>query len=161
MRSQKSIGVSWMRRRSSLCEYARRSTVNDQKQAVVERRDVVLHGMRVAALVGAVAALVVPGRALAATTVSGLEANANPAPLGIDDPTPTLSWRLASTERAAVQSKYHVVVATTAAKAAAGAGDVWDSGEVASDRNTAVYAGPPLASRTRYYWSVKTDSSAW
>src|SRR3954453_9921481 len=160
MRSQKSIGVSWMRRRSSLCEYARRSTVNDQKQAVVERRDVVLHGMRVAALVGAVAALVVPGRALAATTVSGLEANANPAPLGIDDPTPTLSWRLTASERGAQQSAYQVVVATTAAKAAAGTGDVWDSGRVASDRNTAVSGGPALASRTRYYWSVRSYTGA-
>ena len=48
------------------------------------------------------------------------------------------------------------MVATTAARAAAGTGDVWDSGEVSSDRNTAVYAGPALASRTRYYWSVRS-----
>src|SRR3954454_5135971 len=111
------------------------------------------------------AAMMVGSPAFAATTVTGLEANANATPLGIDDPTPTLSWRLTSTDRGTVQSKYRVVVATTAAKAAAGTGDVWDSGEVSSDRNTAVYAGPALASRTRYYWSVRswTDdtASAW
>ena len=96
----------------------------------------------------------------AVLTASGLEANANAAPLGIDDATPTLSWRLSSDTRAIAQTKYRVVVATTAAKAAAGQGDVWDSGDVTSDRNTAVYAGPALASRTRYYWSVKSSSGA-
>src|SRR4051812_12388778 len=92
----------------------------------------------------------------AVLAASGLEANANAAPLGIDDPTPTLSWRLASSDRGVLQSKYQVVVATAAAKAVAGTGDVWDSGQVASDRNSAVYAGPALASRTRYYWSVRS-----
>ena len=33
--------------------------------------------------------------------------------------------------------------------------DVWDSGRVASADPWATYAGPPLASRTRYYWSVR------
>ena len=127
-----------------------------------------LYGKRFAvggvALVAA-AALIVPATGLAATTVSGLEANANSAPLGIDDATPTLSWRLSATERGALQSKYQVVVATTAARAAAGTGDVWDSGQVSSDRNTAVYGGPALTSRTRYYWSVRSwtgaTASAW
>ena len=111
-----------------------------------------------AALVAA--ATMVGSPAFAATTVTGLEANANPAPLGIDDATPTLSWRLNSTDRGAMQTKYRVVVATTAARAAAGTGDVWDSGEVTSDRNTSVYAGPALASRTRYYWSVRSWTGA-
>ena len=111
-----------------------------------------------AALVAAAAMVGSP--AFAATTVTGLEANANAAPLGIDDATPTLSWRLSSSDRGAMQSKYRVVVATTAARAAAGTGDVWDSGEVTSDRNTAVYAGPALTSRTRYYWSVRSWTGA-
>src|SRR6201999_4019663 len=84
----------------------------------------------------------------------------NAKPLGIDDATPTLSWRLSSVERAIAPTKYRVVVGTTQAKAEAGQGDVWDSGEVSSDRNTAAYAGPALASRTRYYWSVRSWAGA-
>src|SRR3954447_23153115 len=97
----------------------------------------------------------------AGTQATDLETNANATPLGIDDATPTLSWRLQSTDRGTLQTSYRVVVATTAAKAAAGTGDVWDSGDVASDRNTAVYAGPALASRTRYHWAVKTAPGGW
>ena len=77
-------------------------------------------------------------------------------PLGIDDATPQLRWRLQSALRGVEQSKYRLVVATTAARAAAGQGDVWDSGEVSSSRQSLDYAGPALASRTRYFWSVRT-----
>src|SRR4051812_31242488 len=103
-------------------------------------RRVVVNGKRLVAAGAALlaSAALCAGPARAATTISGLEANANSTPLGIDDPTPTLSWRLSSTDRGAQQSAYQVVVSTTAAKAAAGTGDVWDSGQVNSDRNTAV-----------------------
>ena len=57
-----------------------------------------------AALVAA--ATMVGSPAFAATTVTGLEANASSAPLGIDDATPTLSWRLSSTDRGAMQTTY-------------------------------------------------------
>ncbi len=82
-------------------------------------------------------------------------------PLGIDDATPQLRWRLESTDRGVAQGSYRVVVATTAAKAAAGTGDVWDSGTVTSAAQTIDYAGPALASRTRYFWSVKAAGSDW
>src|SRR3954451_22732136 len=101
----------------------------------------------------------------AATTVTGLEANANPQPLGIDDPTPMLSWRLSSSDRGVTQSKYQVIVASTQAKATAGTGDLWDSGQVAGSENSVKYAGAALASRTRYYWAVRSwdgaTASAW
>ncbi len=95
-----------------------------------------------------------------ATQVTGLETNATATPLGIDDATPQLRWRLESDQRATTQTSYRVVVATTAAKAAAGQGDVWDSGEVASSAQSVEYGGPALASRTRYHWSVRA-SSEW
>ncbi|MFU8874412.1 family 78 glycoside hydrolase catalytic domain [Micromonospora sp. SL4-19] len=84
-----------------------------------------------------------------------LETNADPTPLGIDDATPEFSWVIKSDERAVRQKQYRVVVASTAAKAAAGVGDVWDSGEVESDAMVLEYNGPGLKSRTRYYWSVR------
>ena len=105
--------------------------------------------------------LVAPGSALAAETTK-LEANAAATPLGIDDAKPKLSWRLEGAERGLAQSKYRIVVATTDARAAAGDGNVWDSGEVTSANPYAEYAGPALASRTRYHWAVRgTDVTGW
>lgn len=88
-------------------------------------------------------------------TVADLKVNANPEPLGIDDPTPTMTWEIASADRGVMQKGYRLVVSTTAEKAAAGKGDVWDSGRVSSDATSVDYAGPALAPRTRYYWSVQ------
>jgi alpha-L-rhamnosidase len=68
-------------------------------------------------------------------------------PLGIDEPRPLLSWRLASGGRGDDPVAYQVIVGDEA-------GPVWDSGRVA-DRDTQVrYAGPPLRPRTRFDWSV-------
>jgi alpha-L-rhamnosidase len=50
-----------------------------------------------------------------------------------------------------------VIVASTAANAAAGNGDVWDSGKVDSGQQTGVaYGGEPLAPNHRYHWTVQT-----
>ncbi len=98
--------------------------------------------------------------AAAAPQVAGLEVDAAAEPLGIDDATPRFSWRLETDERGAAQASYRVVVASTAARAAAGQGDVWDSGEVASAEPFADYTGPALASRTRYHWSVRVAPAA-
>src|SRR4051812_3078799 len=111
-----------------------------------------------AAAATCVAALVACAPAHAA--VSALEVDAAAEPLGIDDATPRFSWRTTGAERGVKQSSYRVVVATTAARAGAGQGDVWDSGEVASSDPFAEYQGPALASRTRYFWNVKVDA-AW
>src|SRR4051812_31249570 len=111
--------------------------------------------------IAAAALLWAPAQGLAAgAQVTGLEADAASEPLGIDDATPRLSWRLAGDERGVAQTSYRVVVATTAARAAAGQGDVWDSGTVASADPFAEYAGPALAPRSRYYWSVRVAPAA-
>ncbi|MFE5672024.1 family 78 glycoside hydrolase catalytic domain [Agromyces sp. NPDC056523] len=90
--------------------------------------------------------------------------NASANPLGIDDAKPTFSWIITTAARAIHQKQYQIVVASTAAKAAKGQGDVWDSGEVVSDATSVDYSGPDLNSRTRYYWSVRTwtpGASSW
>lgn len=97
-------------------------------------------------------------------TVADLKVNANPEALGIDDPTPTMTWEIASADRGVVQKAYRLVVATSADKAKAGKGDVWDTGRVESDATSVEYAGPALAPRTRYYWSVQASTpkaTAW
>ena len=85
-----------------------------------------------------------------------MEVNNMPEPFGIDTANPVFSWTLQSTVNAQRQTAYQVVVSTTKEKAAAGNGDMWDSGKVAGDRNLEVrYAGKALESKTAYYWAVK------
>ena len=82
-------------------------------------------------------------------------------PLGIDDPTPRLSWQLRDLARGAKQTAYEVLVATRAELLAAGKADVWDSGRVESGQSLNVrYAGPAVVPSTRYFWRVKVWDAA-
>ncbi|MFE9680337.1 alpha-L-rhamnosidase [Streptomyces sp. NPDC006285] len=86
-------------------------------------------------------------------------------PLGIDAQRPRLSWPMSSDEPGARQSGYQIRVASSAARLTRP--DVWDSGKVVSGESVLVpYAGPRLAPRTRYFWSVRVwdadgGVSAW
>ena len=85
-------------------------------------------------------------------------------PMGVDVRQPRFFWILEHTERGQAQSAYQVLVASDPALAA---GDIWDSGRVASARSTqVVFAGKPLASGKTYFWKVKYwdkdgKESAW
>jgi alpha-L-rhamnosidase len=80
-------------------------------------------------------------------------------PLGIDEATPHLSWACAAADvqaRSLSQQAYHLVVASTREQARTGHGDLWDSGRVESAQTTQVtYAGKPLTSLQRCWWSVR------
>ncbi|MDD3108182.1 MAG: glycoside hydrolase family 78 protein [Alistipes sp.] len=77
-------------------------------------------------------------------------------PLGLDVTTPRLMWKLASLEDGASQKAYRVRVASSLAQLTAGNADVWDSKKVKSDEPmTLCTPALPLASHTRYYWSVE------
>lgn len=71
-------------------------------------------------------------------------------PLGIDTPAPRLGWHVVGPGRGTTQGAYQVVIRTAT-------GDpVWDSGRVASSRQTGIEpTGAVLASRTRYEWRVR------
>jgi alpha-L-rhamnosidase len=89
-------------------------------------------------------------------TVEGLRVEYLTNPIGIDVVQPRLSWRIASARRNTMQAAYQLQVATSEASLARGADLLWDSGKVTSDASVFVdYAGPPAASRTRYYWRVR------
>ncbi|MGW3912187.1 alpha-L-rhamnosidase [Streptomyces sp. NPDC005070] len=83
-------------------------------------------------------------------------------PLGLDTPHPRLSWPMVSDAPGTRQSAYRIRVATSASGLSRP--DVWDSGKVTSGQSVLVpYAGPRLAPRTRYFWSVRvwdTDGTA-
>ena len=94
------------------------------------------------------------------TLVTGLETDASDAPLGIDEPRPRLSWRLESRARGVRQTAFRVVVRRESAGAGAYEPVIWDSGRVRSSTPWVDYAGPALASRTRYSWSVRVWDQA-
>lgn len=88
-------------------------------------------------------------------------------PLGIDARRPRLSWVLESDTRGVMQSAYQVVVASSPEKLAKDAGDLWDSGKVASSQSSRIrYAGKELSSGERVWWKVRVwdqagTASAW
>ncbi len=110
-----------------------------------------------AALVVAVGAAATPASATGTAVVSldHLQANGRTDPLGIPGDAPSLSWHAESAARGVAQTAYQVRVASTAGNLASP--DVWDSGQIDSDRQVDVpYGGPALTSQTRYYWQVRT-----
>ncbi len=89
-----------------------------------------------------------------------LRVNDLPQPVGTPG-RPYFGWHLEGAEANQVQTAYHLLVAASAKNLAAGHGDVWDSGVVASSRQSHVpYEGPLLACNTRYAWCVRVWDGA-
>jgi alpha-L-rhamnosidase len=72
-------------------------------------------------------------------------------PIGLDTPSPRLTWRLeaGAGETDVVQLGHQVEVE-----------DRWDTGRVDGWRQQVAYAGPPLTSRTRARWRVRARTTA-
>ena len=89
-----------------------------------------------------------PALASAATPVD-LVCEYQTNPLGIDEPHPRLSWKIASERPNWRQSAYQIQVRTEGAL-------LWDTGKVVSKASIhRPYQGPPLRSATRYTWRVR------
>lgn len=76
-------------------------------------------------------------------------------PLGLDVPAPVFGWAPAGPgeER---QRAYQVLVATAPERLLPGTADLWDSGRVdGDDVNGVAYAGRPLRSSERCWWTVR------
>jgi alpha-L-rhamnosidase len=89
-------------------------------------------------------------------------------PLGIDQPSPRLSWQISGLGvRGEKQTAYHIRVASSLDKLEKGKPDLWDSEQVSSDKSTQVaYKGKTLESRMKCYWQVRIwdqegKPSAW
>ncbi len=80
-------------------------------------------------------------------------------PLGIDTARPRLGWvneAVSPEVRAKAQTAYQVRVASSPEVLYGGAGDLWDSGRVASGDNIQIlYGGRPLGAQRRAYWKVR------
>ena len=77
-------------------------------------------------------------------------------PVGIETLQPRLGWQIAGNERGVEQLAYHVMVASSNDKLAAGDADLWNSGKIESSQSTLIrYAGKKLESRNDCFWKVK------
>ncbi|HRZ16776.1 MAG TPA: rhamnosidase, partial [Candidatus Hydrogenedentes bacterium] len=77
-------------------------------------------------------------------------------PQGIDALQPRLSWNMAADGRGQAQTAYQVLVASSAALLAEDQGDLWDSGQVASDASIQIeYTGTAPASFQDCFWKVR------
>jgi alpha-L-rhamnosidase len=95
------------------------------------------------------------GSAAAAIRVGELRCEYLREPVGLDVPQPRLSWEIASSQRAAVQLAYRVLVASSPQLLEEGIGDLWDSGKVCSSESIqVVYGGRPLTSGAACWWKV-------
>jgi alpha-L-rhamnosidase len=76
-------------------------------------------------------------------------------PLGIDAPSPRLTWRLDDARYGAVQNAYRIIVGADSAAVARGQGNIWDTQKASSDRMLVVYQGQALQPFTKYWWQVR------
>ena len=77
-------------------------------------------------------------------------------PAAVDSLAPRLSWVVEADRRAEKQTAYQVIVSSSGGLLAAGNGDLWDSGKVASDETTQIaYAGKTLVSEQECFWKVR------
>ncbi|MBC3758677.1 family 78 glycoside hydrolase catalytic domain [Hyunsoonleella sp. SJ7] len=79
-------------------------------------------------------------------------------PLGIENASPRLSWKLVdeTATRGQKQTAYQILVASNLDNLNNNTGDLWDSGKVKSNQSVNnTYQGAPLASAKQYYWKVK------
>lgn len=76
-------------------------------------------------------------------------------PIGIDSPTPRLSWIIDSSEKGFTQMYYQISVASSPKLLSSGKPDVWNSDKICSDKNCIEYNGPELTSHSKYFWVVE------
>ncbi|MBN1806191.1 MAG: glycoside hydrolase family 78 protein [Sedimentisphaerales bacterium] len=77
-------------------------------------------------------------------------------PLGIDQPTPRLSWIVTSPNQGQRQTAYQILVASSLQRLEANAVDLWDSKKVKSDETACVvYKGKPMKAQMQCFWKLR------
>ncbi|KEQ28097.1 alpha-L-rhamnosidase [Pedobacter antarcticus 4BY] len=77
-------------------------------------------------------------------------------PMGIDEASPRLSWKIKSEQRNTLQKSYQIRVGKDSAALIKGNQVLWDSGQQQNETSVLLpYSGPALESSTKYYWQVK------
>lgn len=111
-----------------------------------------------------------PSPARSNVVPESLKCNRQSDPIGIDNRTPSFSWLLRAQDpnaRNLVQTAYQIVVASSLTALKGDEADLWDSGQVSSDRFYDIeYHGKDLHSHATYFWKVRVwdgngNSSGW
>src|SRR3546814_13637105 len=76
-------------------------------------------------------------------------------PMGIDEASPRLTWKLNDKRDGALQTAYRIVVGTDSVAVANGKGNQCDSDESQSGAHLVRYGGLSLKPFTRYFWTVE------
>jgi alpha-L-rhamnosidase len=88
--------------------------------------------------------------------VVGLRTDYLDRPVGLENLSPRLSWRLESDARNVRQSAYRIWVASSEELLKSGRADLWESGKIRSRKSLGIsYQGLTLTSRQRYWWQVQ------
>jgi len=91
--------------------------------------------------------------------ISHLQAASLSEPIGIDDMTPSLSWRLDGPGTLAQRSA-RILVASSRDVLETGHADLWDSGLLEGADTVATYAGTTLRSHQICFWRVEIETGA-
>jgi alpha-L-rhamnosidase len=76
-------------------------------------------------------------------------------PIGVDSPSPRLSWLMIDSRRGALQQAYRVYVGTDSVQLQRKNSMVWDSGKILSSNSLITYKGAALRPFTKYYWRLE------
>ena len=92
-------------------------------------------------------------------SLQDLRCEAKQSPIGIDAASPVFSWKLASTAKDVLQTRYRILVASTP-QLLNTKPDLWNSGKIPSAQSTFIpYRGKPLQSATTCYWKVEVETA--
>jgi alpha-L-rhamnosidase len=88
-------------------------------------------------------------------------------PMGIENPTPALSWKIRSSKNNINQTAYHILVSSSKTNLDQNIGDLWDTNKVISNKNLFItYSGKKLSSGEKVFYKVRVwddqgDPSGW
>ena len=136
------------------CKYPIFVELNLKQRKTIETSKITIYMMKIRKYVWVLLACM--GQTVSAQDlkIEGLKTEHLECPVGIDTTSPRLAWRMVSDRNGARQQSYRLVVGEDSARVAAGEGNAWDTGRMASDCISTRYDGAPLKPRTRYYWQV-------
>lgn len=101
------------------------------------------------------AGLMLPAKAQEKSCVpTSLKADYVTNPVGIDNPTPRLSWMIRDNRDGARQTAYRIIVGMDSLAVAGNKGNMWDTGKLNSGDILVTYNGQSLKPFTPYYWKV-------
>ncbi len=87
-------------------------------------------------------------------SITDLKAEHLENPIGIDTPSPRLSWRMDDNRQGAIQTAFRIIVDTDSLNVVREQGNKWDTKRISSDNMLASYNGAALSPFTKYYWKV-------